>query len=71
MFNHLCDGGCNFDKAAQICEENGGHLPFIQNSEENDEILVTRRAKVVSNDLTFNLHSRELSPPLLLLSGSG
>jgi len=39
MFNHLCDGGCNFDKAAHICEENGGHLPFIQNSEENDEIL--------------------------------
>ena len=70
MFNHLCVGGCNFDKAAHICEENGGHLPFIQNSEENDEILVTRRAKLVDN-LTCNLHYRELSPPLLLLSGSG
>ena len=40
------NGGANFEKAAEFCEKEGGHLPFVENKEENEEIRVMMRETV-------------------------
>ena len=40
LFDDQCRDGCDFEEAAVICEAEGGHLPFIQSEEENEEIKV-------------------------------
>ena len=39
-FRDQCRDGCDFLEAAAVCEAEGGHLPFIQSQEENEEIKV-------------------------------
>ena len=39
-FGDQCRDGCDFLEAAAVCEAEGGHLPFIQSQEENEEIKV-------------------------------
>eukprot|EP00092_Neocalanus_flemingeri_P071670 GFUD01088124.1.p1 GENE.GFUD01088124.1~~GFUD01088124.1.p1 ORF type:complete len:445 (+),score=112.56 GFUD01088124.1:203-1537(+) len=38
LFPDICLAGCDFDEAVAVCEEQGGHLPFIQSEEENEEV---------------------------------
>jgi len=38
LLHHQCGEGCDFDQAAAACEDQGGHLPFIQSDEEDEEI---------------------------------
>jgi len=38
LFPGFCPAGCQFEEAARVCEDQGGHLPFIQSQEEEEEI---------------------------------
>ena len=55
LFTGRCLSGCQFEEAAAVCEGEGGHLPFIQSQEENEEVKVNKTWEIgFRKNLTFS-----------------
>ena len=55
LFDAQCRDGCGFEQAAAVCQAGGGHLPFIQSEEENEEIKVVNKVHCVLKIIKYIL----------------